>query len=312
MWFRPEQAQTVSWAGDPRKPVEVDINDGTIRSMPRTSFAIWKDSVKGRSAPWADFEVKAAADLRWAIVEVILERAEETELLNRELRDANVELDSFAYVASHDLKEPLRGIHHMATFLKRGQGDAAEQTETILRLTKRMDDLIESLLQYSRTGRADLMLADCDLDVLLDETMMGLKQRISEHGTVIRRLDKLPSMEGDRVRIREALTNLVGNAIKYNDKPERLIEIGVAPGDPAVMFVRDNGIGISERYHERIFQIFRRLHTCDEYGGGTGAGLTIAKKTIERHGGRIWLTSTPGEGTTFFFTLQPDGRSAKP
>jgi two-component system, chemotaxis family, sensor kinase Cph1 len=279
--------------------------------MPRTSFAIWKESVQGRSRPWADFEIKAAADLRWAIVEIILARAEETELLNRELRDVNVELDSFAYVASHDLKEPLRGIHHVATFLKRGDGDPAQQIDTILRLTKRMDDLIESLLQYSRTGRVDLVLTECDLDTLLDEALMGLTRKISEVGVIVRRSGKLPTVNGDRARLREALTNLISNAIKYNDKPERCVEIGVEPGDSPIIYVRDNGIGVAERYHQRIFEIFRRLHTRDEFGGGTGAGLTIAKKTIERHGGRIWLTSTPGEGTTFFFTLQPETRGPR-
>lgn len=309
MWFRPEQAQTVAWAGDPNKPVELDLTDGSVRLLPRTSFAMWKQSVAGRSKPWADFELKAAADLRWAIVELILARAEETELLNRELRDANLELDSFAYVASHDLKEPLRGIHHMASFLKRGDGDPVQQTETILKLTKRMDDLIESLLQYSRTGRADLVLSVCDLDALLDEALAVLASRLAETGATVRRPSKLPTIKGDRVRLREMLTNLISNAIKYNDKTERWIEIGVSPDDPQTIYVRDNGIGIAQRQHERIFQIFRRLHGRDEYGGGTGAGLTIVKRTIERHRGRIWLTSTPGEGTTFFVTLQGEGEA---
>ena len=304
MWFRPEQAQTVAWAGDPKKPVEIDTSDGSIRLLPRTSFAMWKESVVGRARPWADFEVKAAADLRWAIVELILARAEETELLNRELRDANIELDSFSYVASHDLKEPLRGIHHMATFLKRGNGDATHQIDTILKLTKRMDDLIESLLQYSRTGRADLVLVDCDLNVMLDETLSVLSQRIAENRVTVRRVGSLPTVKADRIRLREALTNLVSNAVKYNDKPDRWVEIGVSPQDSAVIYVRDNGIGIAERQQERIFEIFRRLHGRDEFGGGTGAGLTIAKKTIERHGGRLWLTSTPGEGTTFYVSLR--------
>ena len=96
----------------------------------------------------------------------------------------------------------------------------------------------------------------------------------------------------------------MSNAVKYNDKPDRWVEIGVSPENSAVIYVRDNGIGIAERQHERIFEIFRRLHGRDEFGGGTGAGLTIAKKTIERHGGRLWLTSTPGEGTTFYVSLR--------
>ncbi len=308
MWFRPEQAQTVAWAGDPSKPVEVDTSDGSVRLMPRTSFAIWKETVAGRSRPWADFEVKAAADLRWAIVEVILARAEETERLNRELKDVNIELDSFAYMASHDLKEPLRGINHMATFLEQGLGEridpgSRQQIETIVKLTKRMDDLIESLLQYSRTGRADLVMVECDLDAVLDDVLLSLEPRIAETRTTVRRTGKLPLVRADRARLREALSNLVSNAIKYNDKPERWVEIGADTSQPGVFYVRDNGIGIAERNFERIFQIFRRLHGRDEFGGGTGAGLTIAKKTIERHGGRMWLTSTVGEGTTCFFTL---------
>lgn len=311
MWFRPEQARTVCWAGDPRKPVEVDIRDGSVRLLPRTSFAIWKESVAGRSAPWADFEVKAAADLRWAMAEVILERAEETERLNRALRDVNTELDSFAYMASHDLKEPLRGISHMARFLQQGLGervdpDSRHQIETIVKLTKRMDDLLESLLHYSRTGRADLVLADFDLDEVLEDVLLSLRSRIAETDTVISRTGRLPRVRGDRALLREALANLVANAIKYNDKAERWVEIGAEASNQPTIYVRDNGVGIAERNFDRIFQIFRRLHGRDEFGGGTGAGLTIARKTIERHGGRLWLDSAVGVGTTFYFTLDPD------
>ena len=195
MWFRPEQPQTVSWAGDPKKPVEFDIRDGLVNLRPRVSFARWKESVLGRSRPWADFEVKAAADLRWAVVEVILAGAEQTELSK-------------------------------ATFPKRGQGD--QQVETMLKLTKRMVELLESQ-QYSRTGRTDLILTDCDLDTLLDEALAGLASQITEAGTQVRRPGKLPKVKADRERVREVLTNLVSNAIKYNDKPERWVEIGLSP-----------------------------------------------------------------------------------
>ena len=202
MWFRPEQAHTVKWAGDPKKPVHIDESDGSLRLSPRMSFAIWKESVKGRSKPWIACEIEAAADLRWGIVDVILARAEETELINRKLREVNRELDSFAYVASHDLKEPLRGINHLATFVQRKQGDPDQHIETILKLTKRMDDLIELLLQYSRTGRVELMLEDVDLDVLVDEALQMLTKRVAESGVVIRRPGKLPVVRGDRVRLR--------------------------------------------------------------------------------------------------------------
>lgn len=308
MWFRPEQAHTVQWAGDPAKPVHIDESDGSVRLSPRMSFAIWKESVKGRSKPWITCEIEAAADLRWGIVDVILARAEETELVNRKLREVNRELDSFAYVASHDLKEPLRGINHLATFVQRKQGDPDQHIETILKLTRRMDDLIESLLQYSRTGRVDLMLEDVDLGALVDEALQMLTKRVAESGVVIRRSVKLPIVKADRVRLREVLVNLISNAIKYNDKGERWIEIGIEREKPVTLYVRDNGIGVDQKNHAKIFKIFRRLHGRDEFGGGTGAGLTIARKTIERHGGRIWLTSTPGAGSTFFFTLQEEER----
>lgn len=137
-----------------------------------------------------------------------------------------------------------------------------------------------------------------------------LRSRIEESGTEIRVPRPLPKLHGDPVRVGAVLQNLLVNAIKYNDKPEPWVEVGwreaEAPGGPVVLYVRDNGIGIAERHWDTIFRIFRRLHGRDRFGGGTGAGLTIVKRLVERHGGRIWLRSTPGEGTTFFFTLGPD------
>jgi light-regulated signal transduction histidine kinase (bacteriophytochrome) len=143
---------------------------------------------------------------------------------------------------------------------------------------------------------------------LVDEALQMLTKRIAESDVVIRRPRKLPVVRADRVRLREVFVNLISNALKYNDKRERWIEIGVAPRNPVTIYVRDNGIGVAEQNYSKVFDIFRRLHGRDEFGGGTGAGLTIARKTIQRHGGRIWLTSTPGEGSTFFFTLQAEER----
>ena len=308
IWFRPEQAKTVVWAGNPVKPEERDETDGMLRLRPRGSFALWQESVAGRSRPWASFEVAAAADLRWAIVEVILARAEQTELLNRELTETNAELDSFAYVASHDLKEPLRGISHMVTFLKRSSGDKLDQQEqgqlaTIVKLTRRMDELIDSLLHFSRLGRAELPMSDCDVEVVLNEALLALRPRIEEANALIRRPRPLPWVTGNAIRLRELLTNLISNAAKFNDKPERWVEIGWVEGDVPAFYVRDNGIGIAERDRDAIFDIFRRLHGRDSFGGGTGAGLTIARKAAERHGGRMWAESVEGEGTTLWFTL---------
>ena len=316
LWFRPEHIEIVNWAGDPKKPMQICETDGEVRLQPRASFALWKQSVTGRSEPWRKDEKDVVEHLRQALMSSIASRAEEIERLNRQLADANVELDSFAYAASHDLKEPLRGVHHLASFLKRGEQDqlteeGRQQLDAILRLTRRMDDLIESLLQYSRTGRTELSLQNADLDVLLDETLLACRRLITDTATEIRRAEQLGTALCDAVRLKEVFANLIINAIKYNDKPNRIVEIGVeeivveeAPRKR--YFVRDNGIGITDAAKEQIFEIFHRMHGQDEFGGGTGAGLTIARRTIERHGGRLWVESSVGEGSTFFFTLGPE------
>ncbi len=311
LWFRPEHIEIVKWAGDPKKPVKVSETDGEVRLMPRSSFALWKESVTGRCDPWHKHDTEAVAELRQAIMEVILNRAAEIEQANRALAEANIELDSFAYVASHDLKEPLRGIHHMATFLKRGLAgglDAQEQhqLETILKLSRRMDDLIESLLQYSRTGRTDLAMERTNLDILVEEALMSCKVLISDTNTDIRRPVPLGFAHCDVVRLGEVFENLITNAVKYNDKAERWVEIGVEQDGPKRYYVRDNGIGIEADVRERIFEIFRRIHGPEEFGGGVGAGLTIARKIVERHGGSMWVDSEMGRGSTFYFTLSPE------
>ena len=312
IWFRPEHIEIVSWAGDPKKPMKVSETDGEIRLSPRTSFALWKESVTGRCDPWHKHDEDAAVELRQAIMEVILTRAAEIERKNQELAEANIELDSFAYVASHDLKEPLRGIHHMASFLRRGldgrldvQGQ--QQLETILRLTRRMDELIESLLQYSRTGRSELNIDRADLDAILEEALVSCKMMISESGVEIRKSKTLGLACCDKIGVGEVLTNLITNAVKYNDKVEKWVEIGVETGPPGRYYVRDNGIGIEADARERIFEIFRRIHGPEEYGGGVGAGLTIARKIVERHGGSMWVESDIGSGSTFYFTLGGEG-----
>lgn len=313
IWFRSAIEQTVHWAGDPDKPMTVTDINGKPYLTPRDSFARWKQTILGRSAPWRDIEIDAAAGLRRAVFDVILRQAEALEIANRELSRSNVELDSFAYIASHDLKEPLRGITNYTTFLMRSHGgqldeEGRERLRTVLRLTKRMDDLIESLLHYGRVGRIELAFSNNSLDVILDEALATLKSRIEEANADIRRPRPLPSVRCDRVRVRELLVNLITNALKYNTRTEdRWIEVGWTDGinstDVPVFYVRDNGIGIDPGQHHRIFQIFRRLHTQSAYGGGSGVGLTIVQRVAERHGGKVWVESTPGAGSTFYFTL---------
>jgi PAS domain S-box-containing protein len=268
--------------------------------------------------------------------------AEELEERNAELLRSNQDLDDFAYIASHDLKEPLRGIQNYATFLIEDYGDKLDENgriklETLKELTQRMYALIDSLLQFSRVGRANLAIQNTDLNQVISEVLDSLRISLQEQDVQIRIPRPLPTMRCDRVRIAEVYHNLITNAIKYNDKPEKWIEIGwhigLGPGlgqhidsrqsakqSHIVLTIRDNGIGIPEKFFDSIFRMFKRLHARDKFGGGNGVGLTIVKKNIERHGGRIWVESTCGEGTTFAFTLpgekghaataptDPDGR----
>ncbi|MFN6537192.1 MAG: ATP-binding protein [Nostoc sp. EkiNYC01] len=311
LWFRPEVVRTVNWGGNPNKPVEVTGN-GSLRLSPRKSFESWKETVRLKSLSWKPYEVSAALELRSAIIGVVLRKADELAQLNIELERRNNELDAFAYIASHDLKEPLRGIHNYSNFLIEDYGEIIDEEgrhklRTLIRLTQRMEDLIDSLLHFSRLGRIDLSMQDTDINIIVQRNLDLLSARIEEMGVEIRIPRPLPTVYCDRVQVGEVFNNLIANAIKYNDKPEKWIEIGyvqAASTAPVTFYVRDNGIGIREKHFEAIFRIFKRLHGPSKYGGGTGAGLTITKKIVERHGGKIWVESTYGEGSTFYFTLQ--------
>ena len=250
-------------------------------------------------------EAKEALEAR------VAERTAELERSNEELHQSNKELDDFAYIASHDLKEPLRGIHNFSSFLIEDYAaqldeEGRAKLETLMRLTKRMETLIDSLLQFSRLGRVDLAVTRVDLGEIVAGILDSLAISLRQEGVEVRVPRPLPVVRADRVRVGEIFHNLIVNAMKYNDKPQKWIEIGWQQNGagPPVFHVSDNGIGIPERHRESVFRIFKRLHGREKFGGGTGAGLTIVKKIVERHHGRIWLESSAGQGTTFYFTLQ--------
>ena len=319
MWFRPEVLETVNWGGNPHDKPRV-LGPNGPRLTPRRSFELFSESVRQQSAPWLPVEIDAAARLRTLIMELVVVRAERLAGLNADLARSNEELDSFAYVASHDLKEPLRGIHKYAHQLMEGapvNKEDKRKLDGLMRLTLRMDSLLDSLLHFSRVGREELTLENVDLNVVLADAIEMVGSRTDDGRTQIVALRALPWVMCDHVRIREVLANLLSNAIKYNDKALKRIEVGyvgvqevssrstfpVETAGQTVYYVRDNGIGISNRHFNQIFKLFKRLHDREEFGGGTGAGLTIVRKLVERHRGQVWLESRAGEGSTFFFTL---------
>ncbi len=250
----------------------------------------------------------------------LVEQAEKLHDLNTALLRSNQELDDFAYVASHDLKEPLRGIGNYASFVIEDLGgkldkDCRAKLDTVVRLCIHMTGLLDGLLEFSRVGRVEMAMGTVNLHEIVQQVVESLQFMLQENRTKVSIPTPLPDMCCDRARVGEIFRNLITNAVKYNDKEEKWVEIGFrsdGPGEPIVFHVRDNGIGISANHHDSIFRIFKRLHTRDKFGGGAGAGLTIAKKIVERHGGRIWVVSEVGLGTTFFFTLQAPALVLRP
>ena len=187
--------------------------------------------------------------------------------------------------------------------------DGVSKLQTLVRLTRRMEYLIDSLLYYSRLGKSALANDSIDLNLLVQEVVELFKISAGDGLEVI--VNGLPTICGDRTQMSELFTNLISNAIKYNDNPIAKIEIATLSTDlvqnarlehphlnisaaAEIIYVRDNGIGIEPRHFEDVFRIFKRLHVQDEYGGGTGAGLTIAQKIVDRHGGKIWVECTSG------------------
>jgi PAS domain S-box-containing protein len=244
------------------------------------------------------------------MVHDITERVQAEVELHRtleELKSSNAELEQFAYVASHDLQEPLRGIAGLAQILQqRYQGQLDSQADEFIDLivdgTQRMQTLINDLLAYSRIGRRGEAIRSTGAEAALKAVMQNLSVGIREYGATITN-DSLPTVKADATQLIQLFQNLISNAVKFRAERPPRIHIGVSDaGDCWQFSIRDNGIGIEPQYFERIFQVFQRLHTRREYKG-TGIGLAICKKIIERHGGRIWVESEIGHGTTFYFTL---------
>lgn len=227
------------------------------------------------------------------------------------LKKSNQELDDFAYIASHDLKEPLRGLSNNALFLKEDWGgklneEAIQRIDRIIYLAERMEQLVNDLLYFSRIRKQELTSKSTSIKEVVRDVISLAESSIQENNVTITIANDLPEIVCDSVYITEVFRNLITNAIKYNDKEKKEIVVGYMGDD--TFFVRDNGMGIAENYHEDIFRIFKRLNEEEDSVKGTGVGLTFVKKIVERHNGAIWLNSKEGEGTTFFFTI-PQGVS---
>ena len=237
------------------------------------------------------------------MVHDITEQKQAQEALER----SNRELEQFAYVASHDLQEPLRAIVGFLQLLQSRYADQIDEKgrnfiERSVRAGHRMQTLIRELLTLSRVHTKGAVFASTDLNLIVKDVLDNLQSIIQEKNVDIT-CARLPNLTIDANQIQRLFQNLITNAVRYNENPKPIIDIGCQEHDHAYHFhVKDNGIGISSQFYQRIFKVFQRLHTDREYPG-TGLGLALCKKIVERHGGTIWVESQPHAGSTFYFTL---------
>jgi len=249
-----------------------------------------------------------------AIRDISVRKAAEVDLLHKveELNRSNEELGQFAYIASHDLQEPLRMVASYTQLLSRRykgklDADADEFIAFAVDGATRMQRLIQDLLAYSRVGTKGRELANTSSEDALWQALSNLRGAIEESGALVTH-DPLPEVMADETQLIQLFQNLVGNAIKYQNHGIPKIHIGALNGGKQYRFsIRDNGLGIDPQYFERIFGMFQRLHKREEFSG-TGIGLAICKKIVERHGGQISVESQPGIGSVFSFALTGSDR----
>ncbi len=229
--------------------------------------------------------------------------------LTESFRERNEAIENFVYSISHDLKAPLRGIEGFAIALKEDYFDKLDEDgkhylERITANAKKMGVIIDYLLEYSRIGRIALPKEDVDTGEIIKSVLQDLEYQIKEKGAEIILPESFPVIKNaERQRIYQIFVNLISNSLKYNDKEKPRIEVGwKEEGDYYTFYVNDNGIGFDMKYSQKIFQIFQRLHTDDDFEG-TGMGLALVKKIIDTYGGEIWAVGKPGEGATFYFKI---------
>ena len=277
---------------------EVSYNATTFRSRDRTLLGVFASArdvtdVRRFKATLEQNEIQRQRDVA---------HAEELALVNQEL-------EAFSYSVSHDLRAPLRHVHGYVEMLRGVTRDqlsakATHYLDTIAAASVEMGELIDDLLSFSRIGRTEMMRAAVNLDALVADAIRGLEMATANR-TIEWRIAPLPAVLGDGALIKQVVTNLIDNALKYTrGRDPAVIEIGStgSDGEHATIFVRDNGVGFDMRYAHKLFGVFQRLHRSEDFEG-TGIGLATVRRIVTRHGGRIWAESVLGAGATFFFSL---------
>lgn len=344
LWFRQEVEQTKNWGGKPEKHIEFQ-DDGSHRLMPRTSFKLWQENVRNHSLFWQESEISIALKFRNTVLNHLLLQAERLKKVNTQLEAmvehrtlalqkeiaqrkaaqedlanalqaayiSNKELEQFAFVASHDLQEPLRKIQTFSNRLEQTLKDNIDERsksylERLVNASGRMQLLIHELLNFSRISRSEDPFVDINLNELLALSLADLNILVEQKQATVT-VGNLPTIKADHNQIYRLFLNLLQNSLKFTHpkrNPEISLELYEESADFSVIVLRDNGIGFNDKYKDRIFKLFERLHARTEHDGA-GMGLAICRKIMDRHNGLIWAESEPGEGTQIFlrFPLHP-------
>jgi two-component system, chemotaxis family, sensor kinase Cph1 len=302
IWFRPEVITTVHWGGNPHKVVR---EEGRIH--PRKSFEAWREQVRLHAPEWTEAELSAARDLRGAIVGIVLRKAEELAELSGELQRSNKELEAFSYSVSHDLRAPFRHIVGFAQLLREREQALDDKSRHYLRNISdsalSAGRLVDDLLNFSQLGRTAISHKQVDMNKLVAEVVKTVM--INVEGREIEwSIDRLPVAWGDATLLRQVWFNLIDNAVKYTRprQPAKISITGALDGDIGRFSVTDNGVGFDMTYSNKLFGVFQRLQKAEDFEG-TGIGLALVRRIVERHNGSITATGEVDRGASFVFAL---------
>lgn len=307
IWFKPEQMQMIKWAGNPEKPVEIDTQTGLLTISPRKSFEVWSETVAGTSRQWGNSEIKSILRLKGEITYAINQKASEIRILNEKLKQAYEELDTFSFTISHDLKNPLTTIKSYSQILMRDKSMSPESLKILDRInasSNKMDQMIREILEYSRIGKTTLAKVPIDIQTLVKEQVRDLSVAYQVDDLEMS-IGDTPVLHGDPVMISQVFSNLLSNAIKYSSRsnPAKVSVQGSVTETEIIYSIGDNGIGIDIKQLPMVFELFKRMDNAKDIEG-TGVGLAIVKRIVEKHQGKVWVDSELGKGSTFYLAFQ--------
>lgn len=311
IWLRAERIAVVNWAGKPDKPAAFDEN-GVPFISPRTSFRVWSEMVRNTSEPWTEVDILIAGQLVDEVNYAVGRKAAELKMINERLKEAYSELDTFSYTISHDLKTPLASIKSYAQLIMRGMNDdqVKSMADRIQIGALKMQHMIDEVLNYSRVGQSKVVHGEIDMKRMLTELKTDLLIG-AENPALEINLEEAVNIRGDEVMIFQVFSNLLSNAIKYSSKSgQPCVSVSASLGSGHVTYqIKDNGVGVPAGDHDRIFELFSRSSNSHPYEG-TGVGLAIVRKIMEKHGGKIWLESVPEGGSVFFVQFKQSDLAA--